>query len=141
MPNGEKDHGMKVAMIGSRNYEKSRKIREMIIEMRRRFNDELIVISGGARDGADKYVRKYAIEFGVQYREFNPAHTPSNLYSAMSEDYYNKPYHVSQFHHRNMLIAKDCDVMIAFVDGTLTNGTKSAIEAAKRLDKKVVIVS
>jgi hypothetical protein len=59
----------------------------------------------------------------------------------MSEEYYNKPYHVSQFHHRNMLLAKDCDVMMAFVDGEVTNGTKSAIQAAKRLGKKVVIIT
>jgi len=132
---------MKIAMIGSRHYEKPRKIRDTITNSKRKFGDELIIISGGAKDGADRYIKKYAIEFGVTYKEFNPAHTPRNLYSAMSEDYYNKPYHVSQFHHRNMLLAKDCDVMIAFAEGDVTNGTKSAIQAAKRLGKKVVIIT
>jgi len=132
---------MKVAMIGPRQYERPAKIRDMILQLRRRFNDELVIISGGAKDGADRYVRKYAIEYGVTYKEFNPAHTPCNLYSAMSEDYYSRPYHVSQFHHRNMLIAKDCDVMVAFVNDTLSNGTKSAVQAAEKLGKKVVIVS
>jgi hypothetical protein len=132
---------MKIAMIGSRHYEKPRKIRDTITNSKRKFGDELIIISGGAKDEADRYIKKYAIEFGVTYKEFNPAHTPRNLYSAMSEDYYNKPYHVSQFHHRNMLLAKDCDVMIAFAEGDVTNGTKSAIQAAKRLGKKVVIIT
>jgi hypothetical protein len=132
---------MKIAMIGSRHYEKPRKIRDAITSAKRKFSNDLVIISGGAKDGADRYVKKYAIEFGVAYKEFNTAHTPRNLYSAMSEEYYNKPYHVSQFHHRNMLLAKDCDVMMAFVDGEVTNGTKSAIQAAKRLGKKVVIVT
>ena len=60
----------------------------------------------------------------------------------MSEDYYERPYHVSQFHHRNMLIARDCDVMMAFIsDGAESNGSKSAIKKAKKLNKRVTIIS
>ena len=133
---------MKVAMIGSRRYENKRKIKETLTNLRRRFGDELIIISGGAHDGADKYARKFAIEFGISYREFNPAHTPKNLYSAMTESYYGKPYHASQFHHRNYLIAQDCDVMMAFIPyEDRSPGSESAIKAAKRLGKKVIIVT
>ena len=133
---------MKVAMIGSRRYENKRKIKETLTNLRRRFGDELIIISGGAHDGADKYARKFAIEFGISYREFNPAHTPKNLYSAMTESYYGKPYHASQFHHRNYLIAQDCDVMMAFIPyDQRSPGSESAIKAAKRLGKKVIIIT
>lgn len=133
---------MKVAMIGSRRYENKRKIKETLTNLRRRFGDELIIISGGAHDGADKYARKFAIEFGISYREFNPAHTPKNLYSAMTESYYDKPYHASQFHHRNYLIAQDCDVMMAFIPyDQRSPGSESAIKAAKRLGKKVIIIT
>lgn len=133
---------MKVALIGSRTYENVRKIKDLLSDLKRKFGDELMIISGGCKDGADKYARKYALEFGIQYKEFNPAHTPRNLYSAMSEDYYGKPYHVSQFHHRNLLIAKTCDVMIAMIpNGSAADGTESAIKSAKRFKKKVVIIS
>ena len=133
---------MKVAMIGSRRYENKRKIKETLTNLRRRFGDELIIISGGAHNGADKYARKFAIEFGISYREFNPAHTPKNLYSAMTESYYGKPYHASQFHHRNYLIAQDCDVIMAFIPyGDRSPGSESAIKAAKRLGKKVIIIT
>jgi predicted Rossmann-fold nucleotide-binding protein len=134
--------GMKVAIIGSREYENVRKIKDMLSELRRKFGDELVIISGGAKDGADKYARKFALEFGIRYKEFNPAHTPRNLYSAMSDEYYGKPYHVSQFHHRNQLIAKDCDIMVAFVPKDIkSTGTASAIKSAEKLNKKVVIIS
>ena len=133
---------MKVAIIGSRMYENTRKIKDTLFQLKRKFGDKLIVISGGAKDGADKFARKYALEFGIKYKEFNPAHTIKNLYSAMSETYYEKPYHVSQFHHRNMLIARDCDVMIAFIAiGDDSNGSMSAIKQAKKLNKPVTIVS
>ena len=133
---------MKIAIIGSRTYENTRKVKNLLTELRKKFGEDLIIISGGAKQGADKYVKKYALEFGLNYREFNPAYTPQNLYSAMSEGYYGRPYHVSQFHHRNMLIAKDCDYMIALVShGSKANGSESAIKQAVKLEKKVVIIS
>ena len=133
---------MKVEIIGSRMYENTRKIKDTLFQLKQKFVDDLIIISGGAQHGADKFARKYALEFGIRYKEFNPAHTTKNLYSAMSDDYYSKPYHVSQFHHRNMLIARDCDVMIAFIpSGDDANGSMSAIKNAKKMNKPVTIIS
>lgn len=133
---------MKIAIIGSRKYENKRKIKEMIFELKQRFGDKLIIISGGAKDGADKYAKKYAIEFGISYKEYNPAHTPRNLYSAMPNHYYGKQYHVSQFFHRNGLIAKDCDIMVGFIpDGVKSNGSQDALKQAKKLDKNIIIIN
>jgi predicted Rossmann-fold nucleotide-binding protein len=133
---------MKVAIIGSRMYENTRKIKDTLFQLKQKFGDDLIIVSGGAKDGADKFARKYALEFGIKYKEFNPAHTTKNLYSAMTDNYYNKTYHVSQFHHRNMLIAKDCDVMMAFIpDGCNANGSISAIKTVKKLKKPVTIIT
>ena len=132
---------MKVALIGSRDYANIRRIKDTLFQLKQKFGSDLIIISGGAKYGADKFARKYALEFGIQYKEFNPAHTTKNLYSAMSDDYYSKPYHVSQFHHRNMLIARDCDVMIAFIsEQESSNGSMSAIKKAKKLNKPVTII-
>ena len=123
-------------------YENTRKIKDTLFQLKQKFDTKLIIVSGGCKDGADKFARKYALEFGIKYQEFNPAHTVKNLYSAMSDNYYNKPYHVSQFHHRNMLIAKACDVMMAFIpnEGD-SNGCIGAIKTAKKLKKPVTIVS
>jgi len=133
---------MKVAIIGSRLYSNTRRVKEIITSLKQKFGDELVVISGGCKDGADKYVRKYAIEFGVKYQEYNPAHTPRNLYSAMHDEYYGKPYHVSQFHHRNMLLAKACDKMIALIpNGVAADGTVGAITSAKKMGKPVVVLN
>ena len=133
---------MKVAIIGSRMYENTRKVKDTLFNLKQKFGTSLIIISGGAKDGADKFARKYALEFGIKYKEFNPAHTTKNLYSAMADSYYDKPYHVSQFHHRNMLIAKDCNVMFAFIgEHDSSNGSMSAVKQAKKLNKPVTIIS
>ena len=92
---------MKVALIGSREYENVRKIKDTLFQLKQKFGDKLIIVSGGAKDGADKYARKYALEFGIKYKEFNPAHTVHNLYSAMNEGYYSKEYTPKNFFHRN----------------------------------------
>lgn len=133
---------MKVAIIGSRQWENTRKIKDLLTNLKKKFGNELTVISGGCNNGADKYAKKFALEFDIKYEEYNPAHTPRNLYSMMSENYYGKVYHVSQFHHRNMLIAKACDVMCALIPkGAKCQGSASAIKTAKKLNKPVVILN
>ena len=133
---------MKVAIVGSRDYQNIRKIKDTLFQLKQKFGDKLIIISGGAKHGADKFARKYALEFGMRYREFNPAHTTKNLYSAMSDDYYEKPYHVSQFHHRNMLLAKACNVMMLFIaHGFETKSTNNMVNIIKKLDKPVTIIT
>jgi predicted Rossmann-fold nucleotide-binding protein len=133
---------MKIAIVGSRHYENTRKIRDLLTNLKNKFGNDLTIISGGSRDGADQHVKKYALEFGLRYEEYNPAYTPRNLYSAMPEEYYGKTYHVSQYHHRNMLIAKACDKMIALIPSNmLSEGTESAIQNAKKFNKPVVILT
>lgn len=133
---------VKIAIIGSRTYENKKKIRDMIYRLKQTFGDKLIIVSGGALNGADRYAKKFSVEMGVSYREFNPAHTTKNLYSAMPESYYGKPYHVSQLFHRNELIAKYCDKMIAFIDNTVpSKGSKHAVNMAQKHSKPVVIIN
>ena len=64
---------IKVAIIGSRTYENKTKIRDMIFLLKKTFGSKVEIVSGGAQNGADKYARKYAIELGLNYKEFNPA--------------------------------------------------------------------
>lgn len=133
---------MRVAIVGSRVYENKRKIRDMIYRLKQTFGDKLEIVSGGAQNGADKYAKKYSLELGVSYKEFNPAHTVKNLYSAMPESYYGKEYHVSQFYHRNELIAKYADKMIAFIDSNAkSSGSYHAVTMAQKHKKPVVIVN
>lgn len=132
---------IKIAIIGSRTYENKRKIRDMIFKLKNTFGDKLVIVSGGSQNGADKYAKKFSLELGVSYIEFNPAHTNKNLYSALPESYYGKPYHVSQLFHRNELIAKYCDKMICFRSEGKSNGSDHAVDMAVKHNKPVVIVN
>ena len=60
----------------------------------------------------------------------------------MPDEFFGKPYHVSQLFHRNTLLVKYCDKLVAFLDSSsTTGGTTHAIKEAQKYGKPVVIVS
>ena len=60
---------MKVAIVGSRTYTNRKKIKEFIFNLKQKFGKELVVVSGGQKDGADGYAKKYSLEFNVNYEK------------------------------------------------------------------------
>ena len=94
---------MKIGIIGSKQYENKRKIKETIFKLKGKFGEELTIFSGGGSDGADRYVKKYALELGCTYVEVNPSHTPKNLYSYMRKEWYGK-----DFNMKNFFVSKKC---------------------------------
>ena len=133
---------MKVAIVGSRRYENKRKIKEFIFKLKNEYGDKTIIVSGGCKQGADKYAKKYALELGWQYEEYPPFHEVHNLFCTMPESRYSKPYSVKNFFARNKIIAGTSDFIVAFIpDGVEANGTKNVLEYAKKFDKKRIIIS
>lgn len=131
----------KVAVIGNTGWQNRRKVQQTLQELKQRFGEDLLIIGAGGSEGANSMVRKYALEFGLNYQEFNPSFSGYNLYSAMPETYYGKPYHFSQLHHRMKLIAQHCDyMMIMSNESALDPVLKTAYTNVKKLEKPVVIL-
>ena len=107
-------HNMNIALIGSPNYENVRDIREFIFKIKNRFGDNCNIITRGNKNGCERYVKKYAIDFGMRYTEFNPANTTKNLYSGMSDEYYDKPFHPTQKLHQYDCIVRNSDKIFYF---------------------------
>ena len=132
---------MKIAIIGSRRYENKRKIKEFIFKLKQEHGEKTIIVSGGCKQGADKYAKKYALELGLQYEEYPPAHHSYNLYCPLGEHNYGKPYHVSNFFKRNKQIAIYSEIVVGFIPkGVESKGTMSTINYAKKFEKKTVII-
>ena len=49
---------MKIGIVGSRRYENRKKIKDFIFELEKKFGNDLIIVSGGCKNGADKYAKK-----------------------------------------------------------------------------------
>ena len=65
---------MKIAIIGSRNYTNKKKIQDFLFRLKMEHKD-MEIVSGGAKDGADKYAKRFALEFGLKSFHHNTKHT------------------------------------------------------------------
>ena len=132
---------MKIAIIGSRNYTNKTQIKNFMFRLKMEHKG-IEIISGGAKDGADKYAKTFALEFGLDYSEFPPQHESHNIHCVLEAYNYGKPYNVGYYHKRNKDLVNYSDKVVAFIkDDVITNGTKSALEYCKKINKKFVILS
>ena len=133
---------MKVGIVGSRRYENKKKIKDFIFKLKQEYGTNTTIVSGGCKDGADRYAKKYALELGLQYEEYPPFHDVHNLYCPLPESRYGKPYSVKYYHARNKIIAGTSDYIVAFIQNDInSDGTMSTINYAKKFDKKYIIIS
>jgi hypothetical protein len=134
----------RIAIIGSTGWQNRRKVQETLQKLKTQFInelDDLIIVGAGGTEGANSMIRKYTLEFGLRYEEYNPSFSGYNMYSAMPESYYGKPYHFSQLHHRMKLIAERCDYMMIMTnEDTLDPVLKTAYNNVNKLKKPVVIL-
>jgi len=133
---------MKVAIVGSRRYENKKKIKDFVFKIKEQYGTDTIIVSGGCKQGADRYAKKYALELGLQYEEYPPFHDVHNLYCTMPSSRYSRPYSIKNFHARNKIIAGTSDFVVAFIpEGIISDGTLSTLNYAKKFDKKRIIIS
>jgi len=137
-----KDKIMRVGIVGSRQYENKIKIKDFIFKLKEKYGKNIEIISGGCKNGADKFAKKFALEFEMKYIEFPPAHDQYNMYCVKEAFLYGKHYHVSNFFKRNKEIAEYSEKVIAFIpEGITSNGTMSTVNHAKKLDKQILIIT
>ena len=133
---------MRVAIVGSRKYTNKRRVQEFIFKLKQKYGKDLEIVSGGQREGADGYAKKYALEFDVKYSEFPPVHYTYNQHCVLESYKYGRPYAAWHYHDRNKEIAEYSDVMAAFIPkNTISKGTESALKQAIKKEKKYCIIS
>ena len=129
---------MKIGITGSNEYENKRKIKEFLF----RFKDQpdVEVVCRGNKDGADKYIKKYSLEFGLNYIEVPAAHTSRSLYSQLPDAYFNKPFSVRNFFIQQNIYIKQCDKFVIFG----TTGDKivnNLLNAINKIEKNIIIIT
>ena len=130
-------NNMNIALIGSIKYEGVRDIRDFIFKIKNKFGENCNIITRGNVEGCEKYVKKYAIDFGLRYTEYNPANTSKNLYSGMTDDYYDRPFHPTQKLHQYDCIVKHSDKIFYF-GGIIPSEKRHFEKLLKRFGKTVV---
>lgn len=129
-----------IGIVGSRKYIDKKSV-EMVINKCIEKYCNICIISGGAI-GADRLGKIVALEKGLQYIEYNPAHEAWNEYSGKPKEYYGKPYNVKYYFERNSFIAEDSHILFAFIPaGHQSNGTMDTVNKAKKLNKPYFIIN
>jgi|TARA_A100001391_G_C5035942_1_gene269613 predicted Rossmann fold nucleotide-binding protein DprA/Smf involved in DNA uptake len=132
----------KIAIVGSRIYDNKIVIKDFIFKIKENFGLDTEIVSGGQKDGADGFAKKYALEFGLKYVEFPPSHYNWNMHCKLPATKYNKPYYVSNYFKRNKEIAEYSDYVVAFIDkNSKTAGALHTIKEAQKLNKKYIIIN
>ena len=131
---------MKIAVIGSRNYTNKTQIKNFMFRLKMEHKG-IEIVSGGAKQGSDKYAKQYSLEFDIRYSEFPAYHEPHNIHCVKESFRYGKPYNVGHYHRRNKDLIEYSDKVVAFVTNSnrITNGTLSALRYAEKIQKKSII--
>ena len=135
------ENKLKIGVFGSRTFEDRNLIKNFLFKLKDRKN-EIVIVGLGDKDGADRHIKKYALEFGLSYKEANLPHTPQNLYSMLAESFYNKPYNPKNFFMRNKIYVSYVDKCVIFDD---TDGVDKKfqylVKELKAARKKAVILT
>ena len=132
---------MRIGIVGARIYESKKKIKDFIFKLKQEHGTDTIIVSGGCKQGADRYAKKYALELGLQYEEYPPFHEVHNLYFTMPSSRYGKEFSMKNFFARNKIIAGTSDFIVGFIsEGVEARGTMNVISYAKKFEKKYIII-
>lgn len=132
----------KIGLTGSVTYENKIKIKEFIYNLKQKYGSDFQIISLGDKQGADKYIKKYALELGCNYGEMNPPHTVKNLYSVLNENFYEKPFSPKYISIRDKIYATTVDIAVIFDNNpTMETKIKNIFNSLKRANKKTVVVA
>ena len=133
---------IRIGIVGSRAYTNKQKIKDLIFEIKEKYGNEVEIVSGGQREGADGIAKKFALEFDMIYVEFPPVHYSHNIHCKLSAKHYNKPYYVTNYFKRNKQIAEYSNIIVAFIpDGVESRGTMNTINHARKLKKMIKIIN
>jgi len=132
---------IKLGITGSKLYENKIKIKEFIFNLKNKPDTEFVIVGLGDLHGADKYVKKFALEFGYAYAEHNMPHTNKNLYSVMQESFYGKPYAHKNVFLRDKIFASSVDMCVVFdTNNPMDRKCTNVIKELKKIKRNVVVV-
>ena len=96
---------------------------------------------GGGKYGAEKYVKEFCLEFGIQYQEIPPFHYKWNQYCILPEHKYNKKYNMKHYFVQNKIIVDSVDLVVFFESGEETTKLKDLKRYTEKQKKSLVIKS
>ena len=130
---------MKIGVVGNSFYERRRKIKEFIFKLKQKGNIE--IVGGGNRLGADRYIKKFTLEFDLPYSEFPPKHFSYNQFCVLDSFNYGRKFNKWYYDERHKQIVKYCDKIVVFQEKhNHPEQTKCIIDESNKLNKGLVVI-
>ena len=130
-----------IAITGSTNWQDKTKLKTTIFQLKQTFGSKVRVIGCGAKLGADPYIKKYSLDFDLDYAEFPPYDQQWNHYCIKPAYLYNKSKSHRYYGMRNSQLAKEADILIVFVmDCDEYKPYQDLIDQFQKRNKKVIVV-
>jgi hypothetical protein len=124
---------MRVGIVGSRRRNRPKdfaQVYTVIKTAQDEYGSDLVIVSGGCSEGADRFAKLVCETLGVTIVEYVP-----NLVGV--RDYGDA---VKRYYARNREIVEDSDKIIAQVAADRQGGTENTIRHAKELEKPVELI-
>ena len=127
-----------IAIIGSRTFNNYSLLEKRLSSYIVANNIDATIVSGGAK-GADTLGIEYAKDNNLKWHIHkadwkNISHPDARI----KQNQYGE-YDANAGHRRNQLIIDDCDVVIAFTNGS--SGTADSLKKAKAAGKETIVVN
>ena len=136
---------MKIGIVGSRQYQNPKKIKDFVFMLKEKFGNQLEIVSGEQPKGADGFAKTSALELKIKYVSFPPKHYDWNMHCINPPSFYNKEYRPYYFNQRNQEIVNYSDMIFCFIPSWIeieqSTGTYDTYKRALKANKSVTIIS
>lgn len=132
---------VKIGITGSRRWENKLKIKNLIFKLKNKYQNDITIVSGGTAEGVDAFVKKFSLEFSVDYAEVRPNHMDWTLYCVEPPYMYSKMFKPNLYYSRNAKLIKEVDILILCITKSETSPVmKDLITQCEKKCKKVILI-
>lgn len=131
-----------IGIIGGTNVvHKDAVVKEMMFKLKEKFGEHLTIASGGNLVGIEATVKATALNFQINYIEFNPSFSGHNQYSALKPTYFGRKYHHSHFYDRYKRLVFEVDALcIGIEEGVKDGAMMSVMKMAQKRGVKTILI-
>jgi hypothetical protein len=130
---------LKIGITGSRKWDDKLKIKNVIFKLK---DKKCTIVSGGTAEGVDAFVKKFCIEFNLDYAEVRPNHFSWSPYCIEPPYMYDKAFRPNLYYARNTKLVAEIDTLLLFVTNDETSPVmKNLVEQCEKKCKKLIVIS
>lgn len=134
---------MKIAILCHPDFRGLVPLQKFMDKLKLKFGIYLTIYTDGKESDASKIVKKSSLNYGFEYKEYNPSYTGYGIYSAERKEYYGKNFHPSHITDSFKKLVINSDILFVFIPAkqNLINEYEYLFKMASRYKKKINVIN